>query len=362
MSGRGQEAGPRPLRPGDEPSRPDQGPAAIWGEGPGLQASCSGDRSCLPRTPRYRRPQPPRQGRTRRGIWFPPSRVPAVPPPPSSCQPEVWGALRLRPAGEGRLPHLIVPPAALAWFPSRGYRPFLAWKEQGTAPAREASPCLSRASPPQDGGPRRPPRAGGAHAPRPARPGRPVLGLDAGPQHVLPPGHVRMLPDEVLVVGQRELPAPADAHHGHVLQEVLHVLRAELRAAGVRPAAGRPAPAPPLHSGPGLTHFCHRGHFLPYHPPALRELPHLRKKDGVFQPGPWGWRWPGRRAGLGADPGLSPALGQWAVTSTLSLGRPVCEGPPGWSPGRGWTTAPLDRTRSLGRDPAVWRVSATARG
>lgn len=87
------------------------------------------------------------------------------------------------------------------------------------------------------------PRAGGAHAPRHAGPGRPVLGLDAGPQHVLPPGHVRMLPDEVLVVGQRELPAPADAHHGHVLQEVLHVLRAELRAAGVsrQPALPRPS-------------------------------------------------------------------------------------------------------------------------
>lgn len=90
------------------------------------------------------------------------------------------GALRLRPAGEGRLPHLIVPPAALAWFPSRGYRPFLAWKEQGTAPAREASPCLSRASPPRDGGPRRP-RAWadlwGPHRAGEPRPARPAAGL-----------------------------------------------------------------------------------------------------------------------------------------------------------------------------------------
>lgn len=77
-------------------------------------------------------------------------------------------------------------------------------------------------------------------------PSKPLLGLDARPQHVLPLDHIWMFPDELPVVRQYELPAFVDPHHGHVLQEVLHVLRAQLReTTKVRPAGQEPPdPAP----------------------------------------------------------------------------------------------------------------------
>lgn len=31
-----------------------------------------------------------------------------------------------------------------------------------------------------------------------------------------------------------------------------------------------------------FTYFSHRCHLFPYHPPALRELPHLREKKSLF--------------------------------------------------------------------------------
>lgn len=64
----------------------------------------------------------------------------------------------------------------------------------------------------------------------PVAPREPLLGLDARPQHVLPLDHVGVLPDELPVVRQDELPASVDPHHGHVLQKVLHILRTELGA------------------------------------------------------------------------------------------------------------------------------------
>ena len=60
-----------------------------------------------------------------------------------------------------------------------------------------------------------------------------LLGLYPNPQHVLPLGHVRVLFDEVTVAWQQELPATVYTRHRHVFQEVLHILRQELKIIGV---------------------------------------------------------------------------------------------------------------------------------
>lgn len=59
-----------------------------------------------------------------------------------------------------------------------------------------------------------------------------LLALDAQPQHVLPVSHVRVLPNEVHVGGQQELPASVDARSCHLLQEIFDVLRRKLTEAG----------------------------------------------------------------------------------------------------------------------------------
>lgn len=58
-----------------------------------------------------------------------------------------------------------------------------------------------------------------------------ILALDSEPQHVLSVCYVWMLPYEVHVRGQQELPAAVDPRNGHVLQKLLHVLRRKLKGA-----------------------------------------------------------------------------------------------------------------------------------